>query len=148
MGEIGFEFEVAWGDCDPAGIVFYPCYFRWLDVGTHRLLSAAGVPQRTLTAQLGIVGAALVSATCNFRRPATYGDRLLQRVRVAQWHNRNFVVAHSFWRAQDLVGEGSETRVLMVRENGGMFRAIPIPRTLRAALDAPGSGGGQGGEAS
>ena len=26
-----FVCEVHWGDCDPAGIIFYPTYFRWFD---------------------------------------------------------------------------------------------------------------------
>jgi acyl-CoA thioesterase FadM len=25
------EILVAWGDCDPAGIVYYPNYFHWFD---------------------------------------------------------------------------------------------------------------------
>ncbi len=27
--------RVEWGDCDPAGIVFYPRYFEWFDRCTH-----------------------------------------------------------------------------------------------------------------
>ncbi len=37
------EVTVEWGDCDPAGIVSYPSYFRWCDQASHRLLVAAGV---------------------------------------------------------------------------------------------------------
>ena len=31
MGTI--ERDVTWGDCDPAGIIYYPTYFRWIDAG-------------------------------------------------------------------------------------------------------------------
>ena len=27
--------RVQWGDCDPAGIVFYPRYFEWFDAVHH-----------------------------------------------------------------------------------------------------------------
>ena len=37
------DVTVEWGDCDPAGIVYYPSYFRWCDQASHRLLLAAGV---------------------------------------------------------------------------------------------------------
>ena len=33
------EVTVEWGDCDPAGIVYYPSYFRW----TYHLFLAAGL---------------------------------------------------------------------------------------------------------
>ena len=29
-----FPCQVHWGDCDPAGIIFYPTYFRWMDAAT------------------------------------------------------------------------------------------------------------------
>ncbi len=46
------QIEVGWGDCDPAGIVFYPNFYRWFDACSHALLTARGLshrdPQRTL----------------------------------------------------------------------------------------------------
>ena len=36
--------EIAWGDCDDAGIVFYPHFFRWMDTAFHRWLRERGVP--------------------------------------------------------------------------------------------------------
>ena len=38
------QLHVEFGDCDPAGIVFYPNYFRWMDVGTRRFFASCGVP--------------------------------------------------------------------------------------------------------
>ena len=37
------EITVEWGDCDPAGIVYYPSYFKWFDQGTYRLFLKAGL---------------------------------------------------------------------------------------------------------
>ena len=34
--------RIEWGDCDPAGIVFYPRYFAMFDASTHALFEAAG----------------------------------------------------------------------------------------------------------
>ena len=33
------EIRANWGDCDAAGIIFYPVYFRWFDECTQALLS-------------------------------------------------------------------------------------------------------------
>lgn len=52
--------SVEWGDCDPAGIVFFPRYFAFFDTGTHELFALAGVPTQELTATYGIVGCPLV----------------------------------------------------------------------------------------
>jgi hypothetical protein len=37
------ELTVEWGDCDPAGIVYYPACFRWCNRATYRLFLAAGI---------------------------------------------------------------------------------------------------------
>ena len=37
------DVTVEWGDCDPAGIVYYPAYFKWFDQATYRLFLAAGL---------------------------------------------------------------------------------------------------------
>jgi acyl-CoA thioesterase FadM len=34
------SFEVQFGDCDPAGIVFYPNYLAWFDAAFGRMLRA------------------------------------------------------------------------------------------------------------
>src|SRR4051812_14881098 len=96
---VDYEFQIEWGDCDPAGIVFYPNYFRWFDIGTHRMMSVAGVGQRVQTEKFGMVGAVLVSSKCDFRRPVSFGDRLVHQVRVAEWTDRSFVVSHVMSRA-------------------------------------------------
>src|SRR4051812_35838364 len=36
-------FTVEFGDCDPAGIVFYPNFLRWTDAASLRFFAAAGV---------------------------------------------------------------------------------------------------------
>jgi len=69
------QFTVEWGDCDPAQIVFYPNFFRWMDAASLRFFRAAGVPPwREFEAQSGIIGTPLVDASARFLRPATYGD--------------------------------------------------------------------------
>ena len=131
---IDYEFQIEWGDCDPAGIVFYPTYFRWFDIGTHRMMSAAGVGQRVQTEKFEIVGAVLVSAKCDFRQPVTFGDRLSHRVRVVEWSERSFVVSHVLLKTGEVAAQGAETRVCLAREVNGVVRSIVIPEGFRQAL--------------
>lgn len=34
--------QVGWGDCDPAGIVFYPRFYVWMDTVSHVLAREMG----------------------------------------------------------------------------------------------------------
>jgi 4-hydroxybenzoyl-CoA thioesterase len=136
MTHFEYEFEVSFGHCDPAGIVYYPNYFDWFDTGTHFLMSAAGVGQRAQNEKLGILGCGLLSVSCDFRRPATFGDKLRHRVSVSEWNSSNFVVSHVLTRADETVAEGKEKRACLVREAGGKIRAIAIPVEFRQAIDA------------
>jgi len=69
------EFIIEWGDCDEAGVVFYPNYFYWLDCTFQRLLRDRGLSQRELMRRFGVV-TPLVDAGAKFRGPAKYDDGL------------------------------------------------------------------------
>ena len=69
------QLHVKFGDCDPAGIVFYPNYFRWMDVGTRRFFAACGVPGwNAQPVPGGIIGTPLVDASARFLHSVTYGE--------------------------------------------------------------------------
>jgi acyl-CoA thioesterase FadM len=36
--------QVRWNDVDPAGIVFYPRFFEWYDLGCETLFASLGMP--------------------------------------------------------------------------------------------------------
>ena len=64
-----FPCQVQWGDCDPAGIIFYPTYFRWIDAASWALFDAVGYSPVDAGAALAMPS----SAECQFlpRRTAT-----------------------------------------------------------------------------
>ena len=37
--------RIEWGDCDPAGIVFYPRYFAMFDASTHHSVRGGGLEE-------------------------------------------------------------------------------------------------------
>ena len=68
---------VAWGHCDPAGIIFNPRFFEMFDVSSWMLFEAAlGVKAHDLARTYGIVGIALVDAKANFLKPVKFGDQI------------------------------------------------------------------------
>jgi 4-hydroxybenzoyl-CoA thioesterase len=105
-----FACEVHWGDCDPAGIIFYPTYFRWMDAATWALWAAVGYPPKRMKSEH--LAMPLVSADCRFLAPAEHGDRCEVHSRIARFGGRSFVVAHDIVRVDSSeLARGSETRV-------------------------------------
>ena len=113
-----FPCEVYWGDCDPAGIIFYPTYFRWMDAAAWAFMASVGYgPQRMRDEHLAMP---LVSADCQFLYPAEQGDRCEVHSRIVHFGGKSFVIAHEVQRADGMaLAKGSETRVW------GSSRAAP-----------------------
>jgi len=135
-----YKVLVEWGDCDPAGIVFYPCYFRWFDYATDQLFDEAGLTKDDLIARYGVVGRPIAEATSRFLIPSRYRQRFVVRTRVESWQEKRFTVLHQGWRDEQLLFEGREVRVLGARhpEHPDRLRAIPIPADLRALFEGTG----------
>src|SRR5205085_4684356 len=89
--------QVHWGDCDPAGIIFYPTYFRWMDAATWAFLASVGFDAKRMHAEQRSMP--LVSANCQFLAPAEHGDRCEVRSRIARFGGKSFVVAHDIVRS-------------------------------------------------
>ena len=112
-----FPVQLQWGECDPAGIIFYPTYFRWFDAATWGMFAAAGYHARRMRAEQRAMP--LVAADCEFKNPAGQEDRCEVRSRITRWGGKSFVVGHEVVRSDDvLLAKGSETRVWGRYENG------------------------------
>lgn len=61
------EFEVRWGECDPAGIVYHPNYLDWFSVTRMHLFRNHGAPYMTSFHDNGVVLVAL-GVECEFRK--------------------------------------------------------------------------------
>ena len=114
--------RVEWAHCDPAGILFNPHYYLWMDSGTHALLQAAGFDLIGQTHRDKLFrGCPLVASNMSFRKPLYFGDVVVCSSQVERFGNTSFVVAHEFSLSDskadssaDLaqpVASGSEVRV-------------------------------------
>jgi len=131
---IVFRVDVQFGDCDPAGIVFFPNFSRWMDAASHHYFVQCGLPPwHKMTEVPGCVGPPLLEIHTRFLISATHGDRLEVHTRVEEWRGKVFIQHHRLMRGSELICEGRETRALCVREPGGRLKAIPVPEFIRAA---------------
>jgi YbgC/YbaW family acyl-CoA thioester hydrolase len=125
-----FPCQVHWGDCDPAGIIFYPTYFRWMDAATWAFFESVGyTPQRMRDEHLSMP---LVSADCQFLSPALHGDRCEVRSRITRFGGKSFVVAHEMMRKDGTaLAKGTETRVWGRAAPGMPLKGETIPDQLK-----------------
>ena len=126
--------DVHFGDCDPAGIVFFPNFSRWMDQASLAFFMACGVPTwRELEMTRGIVGTPLLEINTRFLRPATYGQTLEVHTHVEEWREKVLIQHHRILRDDELLCEGRETRAFVVRVPGSYkLKSIPIPEDIKA----------------
>jgi 4-hydroxybenzoyl-CoA thioesterase len=130
------EVTVEWGDCDPAGIVYYPSYFRWIDQATYRLFLAAGVRRDDVSSGQWKEGTPLVAAECSFRRASQHGEKLTIESHVERFGRSSFTIRHVFRDASgEVAAEGKETRIWARKDgNARSLKAVPIPQDVRKKL--------------
>jgi 4-hydroxybenzoyl-CoA thioesterase len=130
-----YEVKVQFGDCDPAGIVFFPNFSKWMDASSLHFFMACGVPPwRELVKTTGIIGTPLLEIHTRFMRPATYGETLQIQTSVEEWGNKAFIQKHVVMRAGELLCEGTETRAFCIRhpDHPDRIKAIAVPADIRA----------------
>jgi 4-hydroxybenzoyl-CoA thioesterase len=130
-----YSVDVHFGDCDPAGIVFFPNFSRWMDAASLAFFMQCGVqPWRVLEKTRGIVGTPLLEIHTKFIKSVTYGETIAIHTQVEEWRDKVFIQHHRVTRGDDLICEGRETRVFVRRDanDPDRLRAIAVPEDIRA----------------
>jgi 4-hydroxybenzoyl-CoA thioesterase len=128
--------RVEWGDCDPAGIVFNPQFFRWFDHGTTMLYEAAGWPKQQMLIRFDALGCPLVETRATFHAPCRFGDDVRITTQIVEVKARSFDIRHTLIRDDVVCVEGFETRVWTITDPERGMRAAPIPEELAARFRA------------
>ena len=69
--------RIRFAHCDPAGIVFFPNFNRWMDQSSLHFFVSCGIPPwRELVKTRGIIGTPLLEIHTRFVKSATYGEVL------------------------------------------------------------------------
>src|SRR5260221_11201803 len=132
------RFTIEFGDCDPAGIVFYPNFLRWMDAASLHFFRAMGIPPwRELEAQTGIIGTPIVDVAARFLRPASYADAIEVETTIPEWRGKTFVLGHVVRRGGDVLVEGQEVRIFArrVADDPKRIEAVAAPESIRRACE-------------
>ena len=133
--QVTYTVRVEFGDCDPAGIVWFPNFFRWIDAASRHFFVECGVPPWHETEKtLGVFGTPLVDTHSKFLKTASYGDTLSVDVMVTEWRDKSFVQTYRITRGGDAIMECEEVRIFAARRTDGKngIRAVAIPPEIRA----------------
>ena len=125
--------QVEWGDCDPAGIVYFPRFFEYFDASTGALFEKAGLRKAEMLRTYGLVGIPLIEAAAQFYVPARFGETVEVESRVVEWGTSSFRVEHKLYKGSELAAEGRERRVWTVRdpERPSGLRSEPVPQEVK-----------------
>ena len=135
-----YSVRVEFGDCDPAGIVWFPNFFRWIDAASRDFFVQCGVPPWRATEQSwGVIGTPLVDPHSRFLLTASYDDMLQIHTSIVEWRAKSFVQRYRVMRAHEVIMECDEVRIFAGRRTDppGAIRALPIPPQIRELCERP-----------
>ena len=129
--------RIQWGECDPAGIVFYPRYFEMFDAATTAMFSAAtGLTKYQLFETYRFAGYPMVDTRARFLIPCRFGDDVMIETSMTEVKRSSFNITHLLKMGGALAVEAFETRVWVVRDpaDASRIKSQPIPEEVIAAI--------------
>ena len=128
--------RIEWGDCDPAGIIFYPRYFEIFDASTAALFEhALGITKFQMFKTLEFAGWPLARTQARFLKPTRFGDDVVV-VTTVNFGRSSFDIEHKLSLKGELCAECTEKRVWVVRDADGRLKSHPVPAAVRTKFGA------------
>ncbi len=129
--------RIEWGDCDPAGIIYYVRYFEIFDVSTTMLFERAiGMKKIQYLKAYNFLGHPVAETRAKFRMPTRFGDEVTIKTQVVAVGRSSIKLEHSLSLGAAVAAEGAETRVWAVRDPNDPMRvkSEPIPAEIAERL--------------
>ena len=122
--------RIEWGDCDPAGIIFYPRYFEIFDGSTSALFERAlGLTKIELLKTYNFSGFPLVRTRARFLQPTRFGDDVTVESKISFGH-ASFEIDHRLSLKGVTCVECDEKRVWVVRLPDGRLKSHLVPEEV------------------
>jgi 4-hydroxybenzoyl-CoA thioesterase len=130
--------DVRFGDCDPAGIVYFPRFFDFFHQAMESWFGAhlgSGYDELVRVRKLGFPA---VHTEADFERPCRFGEQIVVHQRVTRLGRTSIEFYYEVWGGETRRARGRSVCVVMnlderSPEHG---RAVEIPAELRARIEA------------
>jgi 4-hydroxybenzoyl-CoA thioesterase len=124
--------RIEWGDCDPAGIIFYPRYFEIFDASTSALFERAlELTKLQMFKTFDFAGFPLARTRARFVKPTRFGDDVTVETKIS-FGRSSFEIEHRLSLDGETCVECSEKRVWVVRDADGRLKSHPVPADVLA----------------
>jgi len=129
------EVRVRYAETDQMGIVYYANYLVWFEIGRVELLRSLGLAYSQLEKEHQCI-LPVVEASCRYRSPARYDDRILIETRPALLRGSLLKFAYRILRwapeGEDpaLLAEGETTHIVC----DDQLNKKPLPEKYAVAL--------------
>ena len=134
MYELKTRRKIEFADTDMGGIVHFSRFFVFMETAEHRFLEAIGTSV-ALDLDGQRIGWPRVAASCEYRRPARFGDTLEIHVRVRRKGGKSLTYDFEFLRGAEPIATGRMTAVCCVLDPAQPVRAIPIPAFIADRIE-------------
>ena len=128
--------RVEFADTDQGGIMHFSRYFVFMETAEHLFLESIGTSV-ALVVDGQRIGWPRVSATCEYRKPARFGEQIEILVRVRRRGAKSVTYDFAFTRDGEELATGQMVSVCCVLDAPEGLRAIPIPEAVARRLDSP-----------
>ena len=126
---------VRFGECDPAGVVYYPVFFHWF----HEAMEAwfeeeLGEPYGSVIQRIGFPAK---STSAEFKRPCSIGELLTVRLSLLELRQKGMQLQLTVVERETETIKAVGTVVCVaigVAAGAFQFRPIEIPAALRAKM--------------
>ena len=132
------EVRVRYAETDQMGIVYYANYLVWFEIGRVELLRSLGLAYSQLETDHQCI-LPVVEASCRYRSPARYDDRIVIETRPSLLRGSVIKFAYRIYR--EAAKEGEKRQLLAEGETvhvvcDDQLNKKPLPPEHEAALRA------------
>ena len=106
-----YKITVNWGDCDPAGIVFYPNFYKWMDEAHWDYFDQIGQSIIKLKKQYKIIGLSLLQTSGIYYKPCKQGDNLELETRLIELKKSSLRLQYIITNKGHIASIGYEARI-------------------------------------
>jgi acyl-CoA thioester hydrolase len=121
--------RVAYGDCDPSGVVFNPNYFVFYDVALTEFWREHAGGYGTMMDEG--VDVQVVEATARYKAPARFDDEIDVTIEVKRLGNTSMITSGAIHRDGTLLVELDLAYVFVDAKS---LTKVPIPERFRTAF--------------
>ena len=137
VSEYRYRRRVQFHELDPAGIVHFSWFYRYMEEAEHALWREAGLsiapPQREIDFPR-------VSATFDFLHPLRFEEEFDVTIRVAAITDKSISYTCAITRGDVRIANGQMTVVCVSNGPNETMKAIPIPAEIASRFEVASSG--------